>query len=52
MLEVKVKKDADVQPNQEYYVDLLDSMSFASFIYPENEEEVLSELETAFRSGR
>lgn len=50
MLEVKrsEKDRQDPQPNQEYYVGLLDEMSFASFIFPENEEEVLHDLELAF----
>lgn len=52
MLEVKSRKGAKTQPNQEYYVELLDSMSFASFIYPENEEDVLYDLQQAFRSRR
>lgn len=44
MLEIKVSEDAPVQPNQPYYVEWLSSMGFASFIYPENEFEVLSAL--------
>lgn len=43
-LEVKAAKDSDVQANQHYYVDLLDEMSFAAFVYPSNEEEVLDGL--------
>ena len=51
-LEVKPRADAPQQPNQEYYVDYMHDMSFAAFIYPENEEEVLRDLEQAFRAGR
>ena len=49
-LEFKRSARAVIQPNQQYYVDLLDRMSFARFIYPENEMEVLRELECALRS--
>ena len=49
-LEVKKSATAHHQPNQEYYVDLMDQMSFAAFIYPENKEEVLNELQQAFKS--
>ena len=38
------------QPNQEYYIDKLNGMGFASFIFPENEDTVLGELETYFCS--
>lgn len=47
-LEVKLTSDASIQPNQEYYINLLDDMSFASFINPENEEDVLRDLQYAF----
>jgi hypothetical protein len=48
VLEVKMGDTSHVQPNQEYYVNLLNDMSFASFINPANEEEVLSDLQSAF----
>ena len=49
-LECKKDKSAKKQPNQEYYVDALDAMSFSRFISPENKEEVLNEMEKAFRN--
>lgn len=49
MLEVKLSKDSSIQPNQGHYITRLNSMSFAAFIYPENEEAVLNELQSAFR---
>lgn len=51
-LEVKKTKNAHHQPNQDYYVKLMNKMSFASFISPENEEEVLNEIQRAFKSKR
>ena len=47
---LECKKDAKAhrQPNQEYYVQMTDEMSFSRFIYPENEEDVLRELQQAF----
>ena len=51
-LECKKSKSASKQPNQEYYVDKMDSMSFSRFIYPENKEEILDELQSALRSDR
>jgi hypothetical protein len=51
-LEVKASEAASSQPNQDYYVKRLGEMSFAAYIYPENEEEVLSALQQAFESPR
>lgn len=52
VLEGKRHANANVQPNQEYYVKLMGSMSYASFIYPENMEVVIRELQQAFTSER
>lgn len=49
-LECKKNARASKRPNQEYYVELMNGMSFSRFIYPENKEEVLNELQQAFRS--
>lgn len=49
-LECKKFAKAKKQPNQEYYVGLMDKMSFSRFISPENKEEVLNDLQQAFRS--
>lgn len=51
-LECKRGANAKKRPNQEYYVDLMNKMSFSRFICPENKEEVLRDLQSTFRSGR
>ena len=50
-LEVKIGEDAEHQPNQDYYVDKMNGMSFSRFIFPENEEMVLNELLLFFNGG-
>ena len=51
-LEGKKNKKAPHRPNQDYYVGIMNDMSYASFIYPENKEEVLHELQRTFESRR
>lgn len=50
MLEVKASATARERPNQDFYVRRMNEMSFAAFIYPENEKEVLAALQEAFAS--
>lgn len=49
-LETKKTKNASRQPNQEYYVNKMNDMSFSAFIYPENMEVVLDGLQQTFES--
>ena len=48
-LEVKKGEGARRQPNQEYYVDLMNKMSFSRFICPENREEILNDIRKTFK---
>lgn len=50
-LEVKKSAKAHHQPNQDYYVEKMNDLSFSAFIYPENKEDVINELERAFRTS-
>ena len=43
-LEFKKSAHEAVQPNQEHFIAWADKHSFGAFIYPENRDEVLSDL--------
>ena len=47
-LEVKKSETASHRPNQDFNVDRMNEMSYAAFIYPENEEKIFSELKEVF----
>lgn len=48
LLENKKSAKAKHQPNQDYYVDLFNKLSFSRFIFPENKDQVLKELKKFF----
>lgn len=50
--EVKDRPTAKHQQNQDYYIDLFNKMSFAAFVYPQNKEWFLNELQQALRPSR
>jgi hypothetical protein len=51
-LECKQGARSKHQPNQDYYVNLMNDMSFSRFVDKDNKEEVLRDLEQTFRAGR
>lgn len=52
VLEAKRDKDAPAQPNQPYYVEKFNEMSYSSFVYPENEKHVLECIDRVFKNAR
>lgn len=51
-LEVKRDETSRKQPNQDYYVDKMHGMSYATFINPQNRKDILNEIQHAFRTER
>lgn len=55
ILEVKPKaptSSKDFEPNQEWYIEVLNEMSYSACIYPGNEEEVMNEIQHTFTTRR
>ena len=52
LLEAKRDSTASHRPNQDYYVKKASSMQFGSFVYPENEEEVINGIQKTFERKR
>lgn len=54
-LEVKVrepKRSDAFEPNQEWFLETMNEMSYAACIFPENEEDILSGLQQTLSSRR
>ena len=47
-LEVKKSEKASRRPNQEFYVKKMSKMSYATFVYPENVQQVLLDIVSWF----
>jgi hypothetical protein len=50
-LEVKRSSTASHRPNQDYWVDEYNRMSYSAFIFPENKEVILDELRHHFKQA-
>ena len=51
-LETKRAFNSSKRPNQDHYVEKMRDMSYSSFVSPDNINEVMDELQQAFRPGR
>lgn len=51
-LEVKNSSRASIQPNQDFYVEMLNDMSYSAFVYPENKDAILYDLQQSLQPSR
>lgn len=49
MFEAKRSRTSRHRPNQDHFIKVLNRMSYASFVYPENKEDFLDELQQTLR---
>ena len=47
-LECKRSNKSSTRPNQQYYIDILNNMSYAAIINPENKEEIINDIKRSF----
>lgn len=52
LLEVKRSEKSKKRPNQDWWIEHWSKTTFCSVIFPENEEEVLNDLERSLEVGR
>lgn len=52
MLECKRDESSSHQPNQLYYIKMFSRYTVASFVYPQNVEEILNEIQKLFDTAR
>ena len=52
VLELKRASGSSRRPNQSFYVEKLNDMSYAAYIHPGNKEQVLDEVQRSFETGR
>lgn len=52
VLELKRASGSSRRPNQSFYVEKLNEMSYAAYIHPGNKEQVLDEVQRSFKTGR
>ena len=52
VLELKRASGSSRRPNQSFYVEKLNEMSYAAYIHPGNKEQVLDEVQRSFEVGR
>mgnify|MGYP003608343340 CR=1 FL=1 len=50
--ELKPASGSSRRPNQSFYVEKLNEMSYAAYIHPGNKEQVLDEVQRSFKTCR